>query len=355
MAVNPYRRGGGDVIIGDGGTSASNAATALANLGGLSTTTHGTINHQGLAGIPPLYSQVLDSTSTLSDINTALADSNTHIVYLKPGNYNHPFAQITVPAGKQLIGLTSVMGDVGGTLDYTRMPVLRPNTQLSAPFITVQPHGKVKDIYVTGESGGPGSASAYAITQGSFTDPIWLENVHVRNWGFIGTVAADSFVVGRGRFVHCQSQLGKGVGFRALNTGSFQQATIFEGCQAYTSSGHGFRISDGPNHIFFNCQAEANGGDGFYIDYNSASLIRFTHCWAESNNNGWNWPGSSASWGCGIYECTATGNTLWGFITTTAAGSLRAQFHDNMGGLNGSGNFSIGSGWSLPATNSNAT
>lgn len=45
MAINPYRKGGTDVPVTDGGTNASDAAAALANLGGLDTTSHGAEDH----------------------------------------------------------------------------------------------------------------------------------------------------------------------------------------------------------------------------------------------------------------------------------------------------------------------
>ena len=50
MAINPHRKGGPDVPVTDGGTSASDAATALSNLGGLDTAAHASIDHSGIPG-----------------------------------------------------------------------------------------------------------------------------------------------------------------------------------------------------------------------------------------------------------------------------------------------------------------
>ena len=53
MAINPHRKGGPDVPVADGGTSASDAATARANIGAgdLDTPAHALIDHTGLPGI----------------------------------------------------------------------------------------------------------------------------------------------------------------------------------------------------------------------------------------------------------------------------------------------------------------
>lgn len=54
MAINPYRKGGPDVPVNDGGTEASDASGARANLGAgdLTAAGHATINHTGLPGVP---------------------------------------------------------------------------------------------------------------------------------------------------------------------------------------------------------------------------------------------------------------------------------------------------------------
>ena len=51
MAINPFRRGGNDTIpVNEGGTGATDAASALSNLGGLDTSGHSAIDHSGITG-----------------------------------------------------------------------------------------------------------------------------------------------------------------------------------------------------------------------------------------------------------------------------------------------------------------
>lgn len=54
MAINPHRKGGPDVPVVDGGTGASDGASALSNLGGLDVTSHGSVNHSGILGVGDL-------------------------------------------------------------------------------------------------------------------------------------------------------------------------------------------------------------------------------------------------------------------------------------------------------------
>jgi len=52
MAINPHRKGGPDVTVSDGGTGASDAATARTNLGAgdLTTAAHGSLDHSAIPG-----------------------------------------------------------------------------------------------------------------------------------------------------------------------------------------------------------------------------------------------------------------------------------------------------------------
>jgi hypothetical protein len=57
MPVNPFRKGGPEISVGDGGTDATDAPTARTNLGmgDLDTAAHALINHAGLPGIPASF------------------------------------------------------------------------------------------------------------------------------------------------------------------------------------------------------------------------------------------------------------------------------------------------------------
>jgi hypothetical protein len=63
--------------------------------------------------------QVLDSTATASDINTALADAGTFVVFLEPGTYSLGNNNISIPAQKALVGLGGVFQGSGAGADLT--------------------------------------------------------------------------------------------------------------------------------------------------------------------------------------------------------------------------------------------
>lgn len=71
MAINPYRKGGPDVPVDDGGTGASDPSGARANLGAgdLTAAGHASLNHTGLPGVPSgmqtrFYSVVFNSVTS---------------------------------------------------------------------------------------------------------------------------------------------------------------------------------------------------------------------------------------------------------------------------------------------------
>jgi len=73
MAINPYRKGGADVPVADGGTGSSTASGGLANLDGLSPTDHDARDHTGIMGTEgKLIQQVFATPVTGSIVCTAL-------------------------------------------------------------------------------------------------------------------------------------------------------------------------------------------------------------------------------------------------------------------------------------------
>jgi microcystin-dependent protein len=289
---------------------------------------------------------VLDSTSTFAAINAALASGANNIVYLKPGNYLHPHSPITVPAGKQLIGLTGPMGDEPAELP-TINPVLKP-TSTGVSLITVVGDATVKNLWITGSNGGPATATDYAIEQSNNAEPIWLENIFVNAWGQSGGVNAPGYSVGRGRFIHCTAAGGQWSGFLCGDPGDpNQHATIFEGCVAHNNSTSGFDVVAGNGQLFLHCKSWQNGANGYEVGSSVTNRLKFLRCHAEGNSgHGWNWFATNTNLGCAIEHCAAAGHgSGWGFTLSVPLGTNRAVIHGCVGLLNGLGDFSVSGGW----------
>lgn len=82
MAINPHRKGGVDVPVTDGGTGASDAGSALTNLGALDETAHDLLDHTGLPGVGSSSPQIIHQ----SNPNFVLANASTPFVYTLPAN-----------------------------------------------------------------------------------------------------------------------------------------------------------------------------------------------------------------------------------------------------------------------------
>lgn len=72
-----------------------------------------------VAGGGATYYQILDSTATAVDIQTALNDADTYVVFLKPGSYALGANNISIPAQKSLVGLGGVYQGTGAGADLT--------------------------------------------------------------------------------------------------------------------------------------------------------------------------------------------------------------------------------------------
>ena len=110
MAINPYRKGGPDVPVVDGGTGASDASTARTNIGAgdLTTAAHATVNHAGIPGVggPSVHSMGF----TYADPNGTNPGSTVPLSFGAPG------VPVSPISGKLLV--ISVNSTSGGTVTF---------------------------------------------------------------------------------------------------------------------------------------------------------------------------------------------------------------------------------------------
>lgn len=320
---------------------------------------HSTEDHSGVPGLPVTGFQILDNTiSGFSDIATALADADTHTVFLKPGTYSFPVGTgILIPAGKQLIGLLGVNNILQSGISK---PDLRPTGTISIgqPWIRMFDQSACKNIEINGTSGGPGGTTTEAIGPLNVGDFIWLDGISVLNWGQSGAVLASGIKAGRGRYIQCRAVSSRGSGWNIVTGGTEDGPTIYDSCVASSSTtGDGFKIAASTQNIrMYGCSAIANtSGHGFHhLVGGGTQNVQLNSCWARANIDGFRWTGGGGD-GTYLTYCYAHSNSGWGFNMLGAANTLRGLVHSCTGRNNPSGNFTFpGGGWSSFG-NSNAS
>lgn len=145
MAINPYRRGGTDVPLVDGGTGASSAAAAITNLGALTTALHALIDHTGLPGVSGSIpvGTVVDFAGSTPPSGWLECDGTSYTTAGEPNlfaaigytwggagpNFNVPDLRRRASVGRGGTGtgtLGNAVGNVGGsethTLSTSEMP-----------------------------------------------------------------------------------------------------------------------------------------------------------------------------------------------------------------------------------------
>lgn len=300
---------------------------------------HATLDHTGIPGVGVTdWYQVLDATATWTDIQNALNDSNTRIVYLKPGNYAFGSGGLSIPSGKQLIGLSEyptrdrILSNGNSSLEVVFTLVGAPLSG-SNPLINMQSGSVVKNIFVEGSGlAGSGSGPAFNVQQGSK-----LENCIINNWwnSVLSTGTGPAVISYPGSFVRnvlCYSS--RGPSFSTV-AASFYAPCVIEHCTAYNGGSnsigfylsggalvtgcysfgnqYGFRRQSGLDSLkIVHSEAYNNDSDGFLIDGGSDGTL-IMGCYSY-NNGGW---GFNVSGGIGgraaVVGCGASGNVSGGF------------------------------------------
>ena len=330
-----HEKGGDDVPVTDGGTNASDATNARTNLGisvyDASTlgTAHASIDHTGLTGIPETGFVVLDSTATMSDINTAINTSGVETVYLRPGQYTFTaFTPINIPDGKNLIGLRTQAGSVSASAQvYWLM-----NVSFTSSIINSGGSGvTVKNISIHRGSGNWNNGTMLSFS-GSSDDITILENIYIRSFN-TGSASAGP-AVGVSGYCYLRNVIvdtcddstlysiqwigsntnkvmstiencsviasGSGTGHSAFYIDG--EHIMVKNCLAHNNSGYGFRFTNNFHGMLLSCKATSNGNFGFYQNTVGGEGTSIIFCTAFANQGGYNTSGVSPT-DSGYFAC----------------------------------------------------
>lgn len=266
---------------------------------------------------------VLTSSASAAEINTAL--TNYRIVYLTPGTYSLGTTIISVPASKQLIGITNTDDTVTST-----NTVYFTSTRTTSSVISAGAQTTIQGINVVG-----GGAATSVI------------GIDVAQYGRViecgVTTCGTGIRIQEGLVSHCH--LGNcetvgGIDVNGVDTDSY--VTTIEYCSGNgTSQGAGIRSFDSSTYLqVVGCRME-NYLTGF--DIAAGTHVNLLHCYSFSNaGDGFSFGGNISSH---VFGCWAESNGAWGFDGNFAAAVTRAVFHSNFGRSNTSGNFNMGAFW----------
>lgn len=308
---------------------------------------------------------LLDSTATAADINAAWTAS-IHTVFLTAGTYDENggggmTTQITVPAGKKLVG--SAMGALEDTLQtgHVRMEWSGNPT---GGALTLEEGASVQGVHVV-KTGALGTVGGI-VQEASATTTTFFEVIdcHCFNWavgfefpltsagsattglrlrGCVADACTEGFEVRYAtnaadervmiEMTHCVARDCTNNGFQlALRAGATAESDVYANvtyCEAINNGADGFLFSDsgadaaaarGQVFVAFN-NADGNGGDGFDVTAWAGATLAFNR---------------------------AVDNTLFGFDIPLQGGSVtthnrRGVFYGNEAYGNGSGDIEYNS------------
>lgn len=227
-------------------------------------------------GATPYY-EILDSTATAADIQTALNDADNFVVYLKPGAYALGNNNISVPAGKALVGLGGFYQGTG-----TEGPVL--TIQVDATNrIQLNNSSRLKNLKLRFAAA---STAGNEMIETSTNDGVEIEGVNV-----------DGSLVGAGAGIVSWAILGavKKVSHCNFNrcAGIYVNAAIQdEGGRSEISNIHWLAHSSDTSSSMIGVRIDAGGGpvnvngvhgeSGYGTLYVAATDIMASQIWAES-------------------------------------------------------------------------
>lgn len=266
---------------------------------------------------------VLTSSASAAEINTAL--TNYRIVYLTPGTYSLGTTIISIPAAKQLIGITNTDDIVasGNAVYFT-------STRTTSSIIFAGEKCTVQGINVVG---GGAATSVIGIEMAQYGRVIEC-GVTACGTG----IRVQEALVSHCHLGDCETVGGIDVNYVDVN----DYVTTIEYCSGQgTSQGAGIRSFDSATFLqIVGCRMD-NYLTGY--DIAGANHVNLLHCYAVSNaGDGFSFGGNISSH---VFGCWAESNGAWGFDGNWASAVTRAVFHSNFGRSNTSGNFNMGAFW----------
>lgn len=208
---------------------------------------------------------ILAAGSSVSEINTALTDYD--IVYLEPGSYGSLTTQITVPAGKRLIGLGDVFSANRVQLSFSSSPASR--------HILLQ-DGWIENIYVYSTSPTTDIIEGDSTYENNVAHRIRVEASTTSSvWAFIGTFSDIGYIVA----LYTDGVYINGTDSTVMDIPGM---TVIERFYIYNAPTYGIRLGNVSNVIVRDGWVD---GASSTTDYGIYQLLSSTHVYRITIDN----------------------------------------------------------------------